>query len=265
MSELPTVLLERADGVATITLNRPEALNAWTPEMGRELLAVLREVGGDAAVRAVLVTGAGRAFSAGADVKNPRELLPDGTPDLSTRLREIYNPIVLEVRRMPKPVVAGVNGVSAGLGCSLAFACDLLVAGASASFLLAFVRLGIAPDAGAAYHLAARVGPVRAARLAMLGEALPAATALEWGLVNEVCPDDELAARAGALARRLAEGPTVALASIKQVLDGPDGLAELERRLEFEAALQQRHAATADYAEGVAAFKEKRPARFTGR
>jgi 2-(1,2-epoxy-1,2-dihydrophenyl)acetyl-CoA isomerase len=264
-TDAPTVLVERTPaGVATITLNRPEALNAWTPELGRRLLAAVREAGADPAVRAVLITGAGRAFSAGADVKNPRELLADGTPDLSTRLREIYNPIVLELRRMPKPVVAAVNGVSAGLGCSLAFACDLIVAAESASFLLAFVRLGVAPDAGSAYHLAARVGPARAAQLAMLGDRLPAPRALEWGLVNEVVPDGEALARGLELATRLAEGPTVALASIKRVLDGPDPDA-LERQLELEATLQQVHAGTADYAEGVAAFKEKRPARFTGR
>lgn len=263
MSE--TVLLERDAGVATITLNRPDALNAWTPDMGRALLAALRDVASDSTVRAVLVTGAGRAFSAGADVKVPRELLDDGTPDLSTRLREIYNPIVLEVRGMEKPVVAAVNGVAAGLGCSLAFACDLLVAAESASFLLAFVRIAVAPDAGAAFHLAQRVGPVRAAQLAMLGDRLPAATALDWGLVNEVVPDAELHARATALTRRLADGPTVALASIKRVLGGPDELDVLARRLEFEAALQQRHGATADYAEGVAAFTEKRPARYLGR
>lgn len=265
MDDEPTVLVERTpEGVAVITLNRPEALNAWTPELGRALLAAVREAGADPAVRAVLLTGAGRAFSAGADVKNPRELLADGTPDLTTRLREIYNPIVLELRRMPKPVVGAVNGVAAGLGCSLAFACDLIIAAESASFLLAFVKLGVAPDAGSAYHLAQRVGPARAAQLAMLGERLPAGVALEWGLVNEVCPDGEARAHGLALATRLAQGPTVALASIKRVLEGPDPGA-LERQLELEATLQQAHAATADYAEGVLAFKEKRAARFQGR
>jgi 2-(1,2-epoxy-1,2-dihydrophenyl)acetyl-CoA isomerase len=264
VSAEPTVLTTHHDSVTTLTLNRPEALNAWTPELGRELLSAVRATSADPSVRALLITGAGRAFSAGADVKNPRELLPDGTPDLSTRLREIYNPIVVELRRMPKPAIAAVNGAAAGLGCSLALACDLIVAAESAYFLLAFVRLGVAPDAGATYHLAARVGPARAAQLAMLGERLPARQALEWGLVNEVCTDAEVAARGTALAKRLAAGPTVALASIKRVLDGPDP-ERLERQLELEATLQQAHAATADYAEGVAAFVEKRPPRFSGR
>lgn len=266
MSSTPDpVLLARAGAVATVTLNRPDALNAWTPELGRELLRVLRDVADDPAVRAVVLTGAGRAFSAGADVKNPRELTPEGHPDLSTRLREIYNPIVLCLRGMPKPAVAAVNGVAAGLGCSLALACDLVVAAESASFLQAFVRLGVIPDAGAAHHLAMRVGPARAAELTMLGERLPAEQALAWGVVNRVVPDGEALTAATELATRLADGPTVALGNIKRVLDGPGGLEALAAQLEHEAALQQAHAMTADYAEGVAAFKEKRPARFQGR
>jgi 2-(1,2-epoxy-1,2-dihydrophenyl)acetyl-CoA isomerase len=258
-------LVEQSGGVARVTLNRPDALNAWTPELGRELLASLRAVAGDPSARVVVLTGAGRAFSAGADVKNPRELTPGGDPDLSTRLREIYNPIVLELRTMRKPAIAAVNGVAAGIGCSLALACDLIVAAESAYFLQAFVRLGVVPDAGGAHHLAARVGPARAAELAMLGERLPAARALEWGVVNRVVADDELGGVVDELATRLAEGPTVALGNIKRVLDGPGGVDALRAQLEFEAALQQEHAATADYAEGVAAFKAKRPARFTGR
>jgi 2-(1,2-epoxy-1,2-dihydrophenyl)acetyl-CoA isomerase len=258
------VLVGLADGVATVTLNRPDALNAWTPELGRELLGVLQRLAADPQARAVVITGAGRAFSAGADVKNPRELTPDGEPDLSTRLREIYNPVVLAVREMRKPVIAAVNGVAAGLGCSLALACDLIVAAESAYFLQAFVRLGVVPDAGAAHHLAARVGRARAAELTMLGERLPAATALEWGLVNRVVPDAELAGAVAELAARLAQGPTVALGNIKRVLDGPGGTEALAAQLEFEATLQQEHATTADYAEGVAAFREKRAPNFRG-
>jgi 2-(1,2-epoxy-1,2-dihydrophenyl)acetyl-CoA isomerase len=258
------VLDDRSGAVATVTLNRPDALNAWTPELGRELLDVLRRLGADPDVRAVVVTGAGRAFSAGADVKNPRELTPEGHPDLSTRLREIYNPIVLALRAMPKPAIAAVNGVAAGIGCSLALACDLIVAAESAYFLQAFVRLGVIPDAASAYHLAARIGPTRAAELTMLGERLPAGRALEWGVVNRVVPDDELPSAAAELAGRLADGPTIALGNIKRVLDGPGGLDALREQLELEAALQQQHATTADYAEGVAAFREKRPPRFHG-
>jgi 2-(1,2-epoxy-1,2-dihydrophenyl)acetyl-CoA isomerase len=213
----------------------------------------------------VLITGAGRAFSAGADVKVPRELEADGvTPDLHSRLEERYNPIVLELRRMPKPAVAAVQGAAAGLGCSLALACDMVVAAESAYFLLAFVHLGVAPDAGAIPHLVSRIGPARTAELVMLGERLPANKAHEWGVVNRVVADDALRDEAFALARRLAELPTVALATMKQLIAASPH-ADLAAHLALEAQLQQRHAATADYAEGVAAFKEKRRPRFRGR
>jgi 2-(1,2-epoxy-1,2-dihydrophenyl)acetyl-CoA isomerase len=257
------VLYELRDGVAHITLNRPEALNAWTPELGRELLAAVERAAADDAVRALLIRGAGRAFSAGADVKNKREVTADGAPDLSTRLREIYNPIVLAVRGAPKPAVAAVNGAAAGLGASLALACDFIVAAESAYFLLAFVHLGVIPDAGATYFLAERIGAVRTAELAMLGERLPARTALDWGLVNSVHPDEEQAEAAESFAERLAGGPTVAYAGMKRALASAS-YHRLADHLELEAAIQQRQATTADYAEGVRAFTEKRRARFRG-
>jgi 2-(1,2-epoxy-1,2-dihydrophenyl)acetyl-CoA isomerase len=258
------IRVHRARGVEHIELHRPGALNAWTPEMGRELLTALRRAGADDEVRAVLLSGAGRAFSAGADVKVPRELTPEGEPDLHTRLEEIYNPIVLALRRMPKPAIAAVHGVAAGLGCSLALACDLVVAAESATFLLAFVHIAVMPDGGALPHLVARVGPARAAQLAMLGERLPAREALAWGVVNDVVADEALSEAGHALAARLAAAPTTAIASMKQVLNAALGI-DLEGLLALEARIQQRHATTADYAEGVAAFNAKRPARFTGR
>jgi 2-(1,2-epoxy-1,2-dihydrophenyl)acetyl-CoA isomerase len=257
------VLHELRDGVAALTLNRPEALNAWTPDLGRELLARVREAAADPAARAILVSGAGRAFSAGADVKVPRELLPGGEPDLSTRLREIYNPMILALREAPKPVVCAVQGAAAGLGFSLAMAADLVVASESAYFLLAFVRLGVIPDGGVLAHLVERIGSARTSELMMLGERLPAQVARDWGLVNRIVADEELPGVARGLAEQLAAGPTVALATMKEALRGA-AARPLAEQLEREAALQQRQAATADYAEGVAAFKEKRRARFTG-
>ncbi|WP_320671890.1 enoyl-CoA hydratase-related protein [Patulibacter defluvii] len=259
-----SIRVARRDGVAAIELHRPQALNAWTPQMGRELLDALRAAAADETVRAILITGAGRAFSAGADVKVPRELTAEGDPDLHSRLREIYNPIVLAIRAAPKPVIAAVQGAAAGLGFSLALACDLVLAAESAYFLLAFVHIAVMPDGGATFNLPARIGYARAAELAMLGERLPARRALEWGVVNAIHPDDELATAAAALAARLAAGPTVAIASAKAAL-GAATAAGLEAHLALEADLQQRHATTADYAEGVAAFKEKRRPRFSGR
>jgi 2-(1,2-epoxy-1,2-dihydrophenyl)acetyl-CoA isomerase len=251
-------------GVAHIELHRPDALNAWTPAMGRELLDAVRRVSDDAAVRAVLVTGAGRAFSAGADVKNPRETTPEGHPDLSTRLREIYNPIVLAIRAAPKPFVAAVQGACAGLGVSLALACDLILAADDAYLLLAFVRIAVMPDGGTTAFLTERVGLARATQLCMLGDRLPAAQALDWGLVNAVHPRAELPSAARALAERLAAGPTVALGNTKRALNAA-AQARLADQLELEATLQQEHGPTHDYAEGRAAFVEKRPAAFRGR
>jgi Enoyl-CoA hydratase/carnithine racemase len=250
--------------VAHIELHRPDALNAWTPRMGSELLDAVHRASTDDAVRAVLITGAGRAFCAGADVKDSRELSPDGNADLTTRLREIYNPIVLAIRSAPKPFVAAVHGACAGLGVSLALACDMVLAAQDAYLLLAFVRIGVMPDAGATAFLAERVGLARATQLCMLGEKLPAAQALDWGLVNAVHPAGDLLAAGHDLASRLAAAPTVALGNIKRALTAA-AQHNLAAHLELEAQLQQQHAPTHDYAEGRAAFVEKRRPAFRGR
>ncbi|HEY2226051.1 enoyl-CoA hydratase-related protein [Actinomycetospora sp.] len=264
MPTYETVRVSELAGARRIELNRPEALNAWTPEMGRELLDALTDAAQDPEVRAILITGAGRAFCAGADVKNARETTADGAPDLSGRLREIYNPIITTARRAPKPVVVAVQGACAGLGVSLALAGDLLLASDDAYLLLAFARIGVMPDGGVLPALAERIGLTRAAELAMLADKLPAARAHDWGLVTSVHPRDELLDEAVALTERLGAGPTVAYASMKTVL-ARAAQPRLDELLALEADLQQRHATTHDYAEGRAAFVEKRPVAFRGR
>lgn len=259
---MPTVTYELRDGVARVTLDRPESLNAWNEALGIDLTAALQRAAGDDEARSVLITGAGRAFSSGADLAEQRDD-NEGLPDLRGRLRDLYNPIILAVRELPKPVVASVNGPAAGVGCALALACDLIVAAESSFFLLAFVNIGLVPDGGATATVPARIGAARAAEMAMLGERIPAEKALEWGLINVVAPDDELDPTATELAQRLAAGPTRAYANIKALLNRRlyPGLAE---QLDAEADAQQEQAGTADFIEGVIAFTEKRPPRFSG-
>lgn len=253
-----------SDGVANIELNRPEALNAFSPATADEVRAALAEIRADPEVRAVLLTGAGRAFCAGADASKPRPPTPAGLPDLSTNLRKYYNPLVLDIRSLPKPVVAAVQGPCAGIGVSFALACDLVLAADNAYFLLAFVKLGLNVDGGLSLFLAERIGLARAAQLAMLGDRLPAAQALEWGMVNAVHPVDELASAAAQLTARLAAGPTAAIGNIKHLL-GAATQRRLAEHLELETAVQQSNAGTLDYAEGSSAFREKRTATFVGR
>ena len=181
-----TVDLTTDGSAARILLNRPDALNAWNEQFGRDLLDAVTTVGADDSIRAVLITGAGRGFSSGADLKEQRGADQGGLPDLSARLKDIYHPIITGLREMPKPVVAAVNGPAVGIGCSLALAADLIVAAESAYFLLAFVNIGLVPDGGSTAFLPARVGYARAAEMAMLGERVPAKRALDWGLVNQV-------------------------------------------------------------------------------
>jgi 2-(1,2-epoxy-1,2-dihydrophenyl)acetyl-CoA isomerase len=263
VTEYECIRVGRDAAVEHIELNRPDALNAWNAQFGAELLAAMRSASGDPAVRAILISGVGRAFSSGADLKAARPRRSDGEADLSSRLRDVFNPVIIAIRDAPKPVVAAVHGAAAGLGCSLALACDLVVAAESAYFLLAFVNIGLIPDGGALRFLAERVGLVRAAELAMLGDRLPAAKASEWGLVNSVHPDADLPNAAAELCRRLAAGPTVAIANIKSTLRETTQ-ANLVDQIWIEAGRQQDQASTHDFAEGVQAFLEKRPPRFRG-
>ena len=259
-----TVLYEAGDGTARITFNRPAALNAWNTQLGDDLLDALRVARADDSVRAIAVTGAGRAFSSGADLSEAPELTPEGKPDLRKHLESLYNPLILELRAIPKPVVAIVNGPAAGIGCSFALGCDMVVASRSSYFLLAFANIGLTIDGGASAFLAARVGYTRAAELAMLAERLPAETALQWGLINRVVEDDELAAAEAELTDRLARGATLSFAAIKRMLNErlyPD----LAEALALEAELQQEMAESDDFPEGVTAFLQKRQADFKGR
>jgi 2-(1,2-epoxy-1,2-dihydrophenyl)acetyl-CoA isomerase len=263
--ELETVNLSLVNGVATIELSRPEALNAWNKQLGVDLLSALRQAADDDAARAVVITGAGRAFSSGADLRDTTdELTPEGRPDVRKRLDECYHPIMHAVRELPKPVVAAVNGAAVGIGCSLALCCDLIVAAESAYFLLAFVNIGLVPDGGSSLFVPSRVGIARATELAMLGERLSAAQALDWGLINRVVPDAELERETAALAGRLAAGPTRSYAGAKRLLNNWL-YSRIDEQLDLEAQIQQEMAGSDDFVEGTMAFLEKREARFSGR
>jgi 2-(1,2-epoxy-1,2-dihydrophenyl)acetyl-CoA isomerase len=259
-----TVLWQVDGGVGRITLNRPESLNSWNAQFGLDLKAVVQEAAADPAVRAVLVTGAGRGFSSGADLKAGfEETADDGMPDIRRRLHEDYHPIIVGLRTMEKPVVAAVNGPAAGIGMSLALACDLVLAAESSFFQLAFVNIGLMPDGGSTLFVPARVGKARAFELALLGERLTPAQALDWGLINRVHPDAELMPEAEALAARLASGPTRAYAGAKQALNAtfyPD----IDGQLDLEAELQHALGRSKDFIEGGVALAEKRPPAFTG-
>lgn len=256
-----TLLYEKRDGVATITLNRPEARNAFNREMNRELLDALRDGDRDEEVRCFVLTGAGdRAFCAGQDLK---DRAPERKGSLGESLRSRYNPIVLAIRRTEKIVLCAVNGVAAGAGCNLTLACDLRIASENARFLEAFVRVGLGPDCGGSYFLPRLIGLGKATELFLLGEPLEAEDALRYGLVTRVVPVPELAGEARAMAERLARGPRSA-GLIKRALNR-SMYGELEAQLEYEACLQEIAGRTSDYDEGVRAFMEKRTPVFEGK
>jgi 2-(1,2-epoxy-1,2-dihydrophenyl)acetyl-CoA isomerase len=259
-----TIQWQQSGGIGRITLNRPETLNAWTAEFGAELKQAVNEDAADSSVRAVLITGAGRGFSSGADLKAGFEPHPDdGMPNVGQTLHEVYHPIIVGIRELEKPVVAAVNGPAVGIGLSLALACDLILAGESAFFGLAFVNIGLMPDGGSTLFVPATVGKARAFQMAMLGERIDPQRALDWGLINEVYPDDRLMDEANALVERLAAGPTRSYAGTKRALNKmlyPD----MPGQLDIEAELQHALARSKDFQEGVGAFIEKREPRFTG-
>ena len=258
------VLTNVRDGVMTITLNRPTVLNSFNGAMAIALLQALGQAADDVAVRALLLTANGRAFCAGQDLA---DALPDadGTmPDLGHIVEHFYNPIILGVRTLEKPVVCAVNGVAAGAGANLAFACDLTIAAESASFIQSFAKIGLIPDGGGTFILPRIVGLQRAAELTMLCDKLTAARAKEWGLIMDVVPNAELLDRAMVIARRLAAMPTRGIGIAKRGLNASLGHS-LQQQLAMEASLQREAGKTADYAEGVRAFMEKRTPTFEGR
>jgi 2-(1,2-epoxy-1,2-dihydrophenyl)acetyl-CoA isomerase len=264
--EYDTINLYRRGGAAKVELNRPERLNAWDQQFGFDLREAIERVGSDDDVRAVVITGAGRGFSSGADLKDMGEDHPrtsDGRPDVYTVLTERYHPIITGIRHMPKPVVAAVNGAAVGIGCSLAICADLVVAKESAYLMLGFVNVGLVPDGGSSVFIPSRAGHARAFEMAMLGERIPAPQAMEWGLVNRVYPDDEFEAEVDALVARLADGPTKSYAGTKRQLN-QWLYARMDEQLELEAQIQREMAASEDFLEGVMAFVQKRDARFAG-
>lgn len=259
----PTVLVADGEGVRTITLNRPDKLNAFNEAMHAELREALDGARSDA-IRAVVLSGAGKGFCTGQDLSD-RVQAPGAPPrDLGASIETNWNPQVRRIRALAKPVIGAVNGVAAGAGANLALACDIVLAARSARFIQPFCRLGLLPDCGGTYHLPRLVGPARAMGLAMLGEPLSADQARDWGLIWQVVDDDQLAAEAGRLARHLATQPTFGLSLIKQAVQA-GAVNALDAQLDLERDLQREAGRSPDYAEGVRAFIEKRPARFTGR
>lgn len=255
-----TLLRQTADGVLTLTLNRPDALNSFTVETKEALLAALKDAGRDKEVRALILTGAGRAFSAGQDLK---ERQAPGVSDLGTELRVRYNPIILAMRRLEKPIVGAINGVAAGAGISIALACDIVIAAENATFIEAFARVGLVPDTGSTWFLPRLVGPARAAEMMFTADPVDAATAERIGLISRVVPADKLMDEANALAGRLARSAPIALALAKRALNRAFDM-RLDDALDYEAQLQSIAGRSDDHKEGVAAFVEKRPPNFRG-
>ena len=260
---MPSVLVSLEAGVLSVTLNRPEKLNALNPEMLERLREALARAADEAAVRAVLLTGAGRGFCTGQDLAE-RDVRPGAPPiDLSVSLGSYYNPLVRRLRALPKPIVCGVNGVAAGAGANLALACDLVIDARSASFVQDFSKLGLVTDSGGTYLLPRLVGTARAMGLALLAEKLSAEQAVQWGLIWKAVDDERLAEEARALAAMLASGPTRGYGLLKRAMYASAGNS-LDAQLDLERDLQREAGLTSDYREGVSAFKEKRAPRFNG-
>ena len=261
---MSSILVSLDAGVLAITLNRPDKLNSFNPEMHGLLKAALERARDEAAVRTVLLTGAGKGFCAGQDLSE-RNVAAGAAPiDLSVTIGSYYNPLVRRMRELPKPIVCAVNGVAAGAGANIALACDLVVAARSASFLQAFSRIGLVPDSGGTWFLPRLAGSARAMGLALLADKLPAEDAERWGIIWKAVDDAKLMEEATAIARKLAEGPTKAYGLIKKALNASAGNT-LDAQLDLERDLQREAGVSEDYREGVAAFMQKRKPTFKGK
>ena len=249
-------------GVATLTLNRPDKLNSFTQAMHLEVRDALLRLRADVSVRALLLTGAGRAFCAGQDLSD-RAVAPGEAVDLGASVEQFYAPLVLSLRALPMPVICAVNGVAAGAGANLALACDIVLAGKSASFVEVFCKLGLIPDTGGTWHLPRLVGHARAMGMAMLGEKIDAQTAEQWGLIWKCLPDAGLMEDARSMAAHLAMAPTKGLAYTKRAMQASYANS-LEQQLALEAGMMRELGYSDDYREGVAAFMEKRTPHFKG-
>ena len=252
-------------GIARLTLNRPDKLNSFTGEMHAELRDALDTIQADKTIRVLVLTGAGRAFSAGQDLADPEMAMAPGQPmpDIGNVVEKNYKPLVLRLQNLRVPTIAAVNGIAAGAGASVALACDLVIASKSASFLQAFSKIGLVPDTGGTWFLPQRVGMARAMGLALLAEKLPAEKAAEWGLIWAAVEDAEFVASVDRLATQLSTAPTKALVRTRQALHAAPGHT-LEQQLSFEGSFMRELGWSPDYAEGVAAFMEKRAPKFTG-
>ncbi len=259
-----TIEFEIADGVATLTLNRPDSLNSFNTRMHAEVRVALATVTAEASIRCLLLTGAGRGFCAGQDLSDRSVAPGERMPDLGSSLEDRYNPLIRTLTGLEKPVVCAVNGVAAGAGANIALACDIVLAARSASFIQAFCKLGLIPDSGGTWSLVKALGLPRAKGLAMLGDRLSAEQAADWGLIWRCVDDADLMDEARKLARHLATQPTLGLAAIKQALHLACA-ADLDTQLDTERDLQRRAGRSEDYREGVAAFMEKRKPEFKGR